>query len=86
MDTVISNLRIHKLAGIALFDLILSMSMMIITFLVAWKIKYRDGNIYGSLKFVVAAILLTIPFGIIAHVLFGVDTRLNYILGLSDKP
>jgi hypothetical protein len=40
-------------------------------------------NIYN---FLIAAIIVTIPISITLHVLFGVNTQLDYFLGLSDKP
>lgn len=77
------SLRSHRLFGIALFDLILSMIGMIFLFLLAWKFYFPNLD---WKRFIIAAILLTIPVGITFHVLFGINTKLNSELGLSNKP
>lgn len=79
----IQELRSHKIFGLAIFDLTLSFIGVIIIFLLAWRIHFRNLDWW---RFVIAAILVTIPIGIVFHVLFDVDTELNYRLGLSDKP
>ena len=56
---------------------------MLIIFLVARYYHFRDMNIA---PFIIAAILLTIPVGIIFHVMFGVNTKINSLLGLSHQP
>lgn len=79
----LENIRSHKIFGLAIFDLVTAIIGMIIIFLIAWKIHYPKLDWW---KFVVAAILLAIPVGIVFHILFGVNTKLNYTLGLSNKP
>ena len=79
----IQSLRSHRLFGIALFDLISSMIGMIIIFLIFRQIHFKNLSVY---PFIVAGLLLAIPFGIIVHIMFGTDTTLNYFLGLSNKP
>lgn len=79
----IQELRSHKIFGLAIFDLSLSFVFVILFFLLAWKIHFSNLDWW---KFVIAAILVTIPIGITFHVLFGVNTHLNYQLGLSNKP
>lgn len=74
-------LRSFRIFGIALFDLVLSMVVMILIFL-----YMAPSPPLNQINFIVAAILLTIPLGIVVHVLFGINTTLNYYLGLSDKP
>lgn len=73
-------LRSFRIFGIALFDLVLSMLIMILIFI------YKAPSPLNQINFIVAAIILTIPLGIVVHVLFGINTTLNYYLGLSDKP
>ena len=73
----------YRLFGIRLFDLILSLVVMVIIFLLAWKYHFKNLKYQN---FVLAAVLLTIPLGIIAHVIFGINTQLNYDLGFSGKP
>lgn len=73
----------YRIFGLRLFDLILSLVIMVIIFLMVWKYHYPQLNYWN---FVIAAVLLTIPLGIVFHVIFGVNTELNYKLGLSYQP
>tara|TARA_B100002051_G_C16241078_1_gene394972 strand:- start:47 stop:295 length:249 start_codon:yes stop_codon:yes gene_type:complete len=79
----INELRKYKIFGMAIFDLVVSMIGMIIIFILLKKWHFKE---LSTLNFIIAAIILTIPFGIIVHILFGVNTGLNYKLGLSYKP
>ena len=79
----IVSLRKYKLFGMTLFDLIIALVGMIIIFLIMWYWHFRQLKWWN---FVIAAILLTIPTGIVFHVIFGVNTELNSKLGLSGKP
>lgn len=79
----IKTLRSHKIFGLAIFDLSISFIFIIVLFMVAWKVHFRKLDWW---KFMIAAILVTIPIGITFHILFGVNTKLNYDLGLSNKP
>ena len=79
----IENLRSYKIFGLAVFDLSLSLIGTIILFMIMWRIHFKNLDWW---KFLIAAILLTIPIGITFHILFGVNTKLNYELGLSNKP
>lgn len=80
---MIEKLRSYKIFDIAMFDLILGMVGLILLFIFSQQKWFPELDIKS---FVLAAILLTIPLGIIFHVLFGIDTALNYKLGLSKKP
>ena len=71
--TLIKKLREPRIIGIAIFDLLLAI---IITAYIFYKLGY-DYKI---------GVLLSIPLGIIIHYLFGIDTTLNYYLGISEKP
>ena len=79
----LKNIRSHRIFGLAIFDIIIALIGTISIFLLFWKIHYSE--LYWW-KFVIAAVILTIPLGIFFHVLFGVNTQLNYDLGLSNKP
>ena len=79
----ISDLRKHRIFGLAIFDIVTSIIGMVILFLIMWKWHFRKLK---PLAFIYAAILLAIPFGIIIHIMFGVNTSLNYKLGLSYNP
>jgi Na+-transporting methylmalonyl-CoA/oxaloacetate decarboxylase beta subunit len=72
METL-EYLRSFRICGIALFDLILAFVVTI------WILNY-----FGVSTEMAAA--LTIPIGIISHVIFNIPTRLNYKLGLSEDP
>lgn len=78
-----ATLRSYRIFGIALFDLILSIIGTILIMLLFWRIHYRTLPV---LNFVIAGALLAIPIGIFSHVLIGQNTKLNYVLGLSEKP
>ena len=75
--------RSYKIFGLSAFDLIASLIGMIIIFFIAYKIYFHNLDLW---KFILAAVILTIPVGILFHVIFGVNTTLNYKLGLSNKP
>jgi hypothetical protein len=79
----LQNFRSYKIFGLAIFDLSISFIFMIVIFMVAWRTHFKRLKWW---KFLLAAILVTIPIGITFHVLFGVNTQLNYDLGLSNKP
>ena len=79
----IEDIRSHKIFGLAIFDLSISLIGVIILFMVSWRIHFKKLDWY---KFFIAAIIVTIPISITFHVLFGVNTKLNYELGLSNKP
>lgn len=79
----IQDLRLYKIFGLAIFDLVISFVFMIALFMVAWRVHYKKLDLW---KFLLAAIFVTIPIAITFHVLFGIDTKLNYELGLSNKP
>jgi len=80
MDLSIKNLRSYRVAKIAMFDVIAGAIGMVLIFL------YFKPADRPALPFVLAGVLLTIPIGIVFHVLFGTKTELNYKLGLSDPP
>jgi len=77
------QIRKYKIFGLAAFDLILAMVGMVILFLLMKKWHFPKLNTWN---FVFAAIFLTIPVGIVTHVIFGINTTLNMKLGLSGVP
>lgn len=79
----LTEIRKHKIFGLAIFDLVTGAVGMVILFLIMWKWHFSNLNPW---HFVLAAILLTIPVGIFTHVIFGTNTALNYRLGLSNAP
>jgi hypothetical protein len=81
--STIANLRKPKIFGLAVFDLVVAVIGMIAIFLVMWRWHFPTLNPW---HFVLAAVLLTIPVGIVVHIIFGVDTALNSRLGLSEAP
>lgn len=76
-------LRSFRIFNIALFDLILGILGTVLALLVA---RYYYFPTLPMKPFVWAGVLTTIPLGVFTHILFGVNTTLNYKLGLSHKP
>lgn len=72
-----------KIFGFAFYDLVISFIVMIGLFVLMKYIHFKNLKLY---PFIIAAILVTIPLSITFHILFGVNTRLNYELGLSNAP
>ena len=79
----LKTLRSHRIFGISLFDLLVSMIGTIALFIWCW---WKHFNTLYIWRFILAAIILTIPIGIVIHIIFGINTHLNYTLGLSKKP
>lgn len=79
----LKDLRSYKIFGLAIFDLSISFIFMIALFMVSWKVHFKNLDWW---KFLLVSIVVTLPIGIVFHVLFGVNTQLNYTLGLSNKP
>ena len=70
---IIENLRKYRILGIAIFDLVLSFVLM--------------GIIFAIISLPIwIGISSAIPIGILVHYIFGIDTTLNYYLGINDKP
>ena len=79
----IEDLRSNKIFGLSIFDLSISFIAIIILFMLSWRVHFKKLDWW---KFLIAAIIVTIPISITFHVLFGVNTKLNYKLGLSNNP
>lgn len=79
----IHTLRLYRIFNIAIFDLTLSIFFITIVFIIAHQIYFKSLSI---IPFIIAGILLTIPIGILTHVIVGANTMLNYYLGLSKRP
>lgn len=71
--SLIKDLRKPRIAGIAIFDLLLAIIA------TAWLFDQ-----YGASPLLGAA--AAVPIGIIVHYIFSIDTTLNHALGLSNKP
>lgn len=71
--SIIKSLRSYRVYEIALFDVIIAIIGMVIL------ANYLNIN-------VLYAALSAIPIGIIVHQILGINTELNYKLGLSSKP
>jgi hypothetical protein len=70
---IIEDLRSYRICSIALFDVVLSIIAM------AWICSMNDIS-------PMIGVISAIPLGIINHYIFGINTQLNYKLGLSAKP
>lgn len=80
---MLKEIRSHKIFGLAIFDLVTSFVGVIIIFIVSWKLHFPDLDWW---RFLIAALIITMPLSVGFHILFGVNTRFNYILGLSYDP
>lgn len=69
----IKELRSWRIGGLAIFDIVAAIIGMIMI-----------SSYIGISK--EKAALLAIPIGILVHYIFGIDTTLNYKLGISNKP
>jgi predicted membrane protein len=78
----VANFRKYKIFGMAIFDLFTAMLGTVLLLLLFKHIHYQNLN---NTHFIIAGILLAIPIGIIFHIIFGVNTFLNYKLGLSNS-
>lgn len=76
----IDELRKFRIFGVSMFDFILGAVGLIIVFLIARAYHFPNLSVW---PFVIAAIVLTIPVGIVFHVVFGTNTTLDSNLGLS---
>ncbi len=76
----IKKLRSYRVYDIAMFDVVFGI---IGTILILLLFKEKGKS---TTNYIVAGALLTIPLGVFIHVLFKVDTQLNYKLGLSNRP
>lgn len=77
------KLRSVKFVGLAVFDLVSAFLGMMIAVLLAKRYHYPD---LPMAPFVWAALVITLPVGVLIHILFGTNTTLNYRLGVSRRP
>lgn len=73
----------YRYKDIALFDLVGSFIVIIIIFLI---LQNRGILKTSPLTAAFIGALATMPISIAAHVIFGVNTTVNYRLGLSGPP
>jgi NhaP-type Na+/H+ or K+/H+ antiporter len=78
----IQSIRKHKIFGLSIFDIVTSFAIMIIVFTMAWKTHFQKLKLKN---FIIAALILSIPVAITIHIIFGINTKLNYKLGLSYR-
>jgi hypothetical protein len=79
--------RSNRCLGMSSFDLFLSMvlsSVILTASNAVINTKRKKPIHYPNLIFI--GLFSAIPLGIYFHALFGVDTFLNWKLGLSEKP
>lgn len=81
--SLLTKLRKPRLFGLAIFDLTSAIIGLVLVLLVARRYFFPDLR---PMNFCIAGTMLTIPIGIVFHILFGVNTTLNYRLGLSHRP
>ena len=69
--------------GISIYDLLASLLVLILLFLHSHHKYFKN---LPKINFIIAAIILVWPLGIIFHIIFGVNTEINSKLGLSYAP
>jgi hypothetical protein len=79
MASLLRTLRMPRIAGIALFDLTSGL-LGVILFI---RICFPSRPIHFTLAW---ATVLTLPIGILFHIIFNVPTMLNFYLGISGRP
>jgi hypothetical protein len=79
MSTILTTLRVPRIKGISIFDLVTAFLGMVLLALFIHKLGITT---YSKFELVVIAILLTIPLGIIVHYVLGIHTVINSYLGL----
>jgi len=79
----LQNLRRPRVCGLVVFDTLLALIGLIIVFIIAWKVYFSK---LPFMNFVAVSVFILFPLAIFSHILVGVNTHLNYNLGLSYKP
>ena len=79
----LQELRRPRVCGLVVFDTLLALIGLIVILTIAWKVHFSK---LPYMNFVIVSFLILFPLAIFSHILVGVDTTLNYKLGLSDKP
>jgi len=76
------EIRKYRICDIAIFDLVTALVGTVLAALLLQKYKYPTiaPEIFAGF-----AIILAIPIGIVVHMMLGINTTLNYKLGLSAK-
>ncbi len=80
---ILQNLRRPRICGIVVFDTVLALIGLIIVLIIAWKVHFSK---LPFMNFVAVSVFILFPLAIFSHILVGVNTTLNYNLGLSYKP
>ena len=79
----LQELRRPRVCGLVVFDTILALIGLVVILSIAWKVHFSK---LPYINFAVVSFLILFPLAIFSHILVGVDTTLNYNLGLSGKP
>lgn len=77
--SIINILRTPRLFGIALFDFISA-------FIGIIGLLYLHDSTREPHYYYAWATLLTLPIGVLSHIVSNTPTMLNYYLGLSERP
>lgn len=71
--SLIKSLREPRIFSLAIFDLVLAV------ILTGYVFEYYGGTFKQGM-------LWAVPIGVIVHFILGIDTKLNYALGISKNP
>ena len=80
---ILQELRRPRVCGLVVFDTLLALIGLVVILTIAWKVHFRK---LPYMNFVIVSFFILFPLAIFSHILVGVNTTLNYNLGLSDKP
>ena len=79
----LQELRRPRVCGLVVFDTLLALIGLVVILTIAWKVHFRK---LPYMNFLIVSFLILFPLAIFSHILVGVNTTLNYNLGLSGKP
>lgn len=71
--SLIKSLRAPRIFSLAIFDLVLAV------ILTGYAFEYYGGTFTQGM-------LWAVPIGVVTHLVLGIDTKLNYALGISGNP
>ena len=82
--TFSDNIHHYRIFGIAIFEIVL---ILITAYYTSNYLKTLDCCNQMDINILILYVIIAlIIIGIIAHIVSGTNTMLNYYLGISDKP
>ena len=78
------GVRDYKIIDIAVFDVVATLIFGLMIFFLFEKLKPNNKRCKISLFLVITLFLFT--FGILMHLIFNIDSKLGFYLGLNSDP